>query len=228
MGGGAKSKDKKSAYWVLSRRKNIYNMGCKCLHAWSMRLVASTFICGPFLASIGPPCYDSRMSAAKPTVEIADEVVELTRILSPDEDNFALAVIEYGGNIRAAYISVYGEHTQATAKGRELMTRPHIAARIAELNGTLRESALISIESHMIELANIRDLAKVSGSLKVALAAERSRGEVAGFYVTRVQENLPQVPGVDRLNRLADRLITLQRNIVNQGAVDVPHQVVQV
>jgi len=167
------------------------------------------------------------MSQTQSTVEVADEVVELTRILSPEEDNFALAIIEYGGNVRAAYMSVYGEHPHATAKGKELMTRPHIAARIAELNGTVRESALISVESHMVELANIRDLAKATGSLKVALAAERSRGEVAGFYVTRVQENLPQVPGVDRLNRLADRLITLQRNIVNQGAVDVPHQVVQ-
>lgn len=227
MGGGAKSKKQKSAYWVLSRRKNIYNMGCKCLRIWSMRFVTLSMSPRPFLALFDPSCYDLRMSAAKPTVEVADEVVELTRILSPDEDNFALAIIEYGGNVKAAYMSVYGEHPQATAKGRELMTRPHVAARIAELNGTLRESALISVESHMIELANIRDLAKATGSLKVALAAERSRGEVAGFYVTRVQENLPQAPGVDRLNRLADRLITLQRNIVNQGAVDVPHQVVQ-
>lgn len=167
------------------------------------------------------------MNAAQSTVEVADEVVDLTRILSPDEDNFALAVVEYSGNVRAAYTSVYGEDRNATARGKALMALPHIAARIAELNGTVRESALISVESHLVELANIRDLAKATGSLKVALAAERSRGEVAGFYVTRVQENLPQAPGVDRLTRLADRLITLQRNIVNQGAVDVPHQVVQ-
>lgn len=167
------------------------------------------------------------MNAAQSTVEVADEVVDLTRILSPDEDNFALAVIEYGGNLRAAYVSVYGEHSHPTAKAKELLALPHIAARVAELNATVRESAIISAESHLVELANIRDLAKATGSLKVALAAERSRGEVAGFYVTRVQENLPQAPGVDRLTRLADRLITLQRNIVNQGAVDVPHQVVQ-
>jgi hypothetical protein len=167
------------------------------------------------------------MTMHRPTVETASEVVELTRILSPDEDNFALAVIEYGGNVKAAYVATFGEHPHATAKGRQLLNYPHIAARVAELNGTVRESALISIESHMVELANIRDLAKAMGSLKVALAAEESRGKVAGFYITRVEDNTPQNVGVDKLTRLADRLVTLQRNIVNQGATDVPHQIVQ-
>lgn len=113
--------------------------------------------------------------------------VELTRTLTTDEDNFALAVIEYGGNLRAAYVSVYGEHSHATGKAKALIARPEVSARIRELNGAVLDSHLISMESHLIELANIRDMAKTIGSLKVALSAEEARGKVAGFYVSKIE-----------------------------------------
>lgn len=102
--------------------------------------------------------------------------------LTKDEDSFALAVIEYGGNLRAAWIAVFGEHNTPTAKARDLLAVPRIAKRVQDLTVAIADSSLISLGSHMLELANIRDMAKFNGQLKVALEAEKSRGTVAGFY----------------------------------------------
>jgi hypothetical protein len=103
--------------------------------------------------------------------------------LTPAEDTFALGVIEYNGNIGAAYRAAYGSEAKyAIAKGKELLCRPEIAKRIAQLQELVNEQALISLGSHLGMLAEIRDQAIVTGELKVALNAEKSRGEVAGFY----------------------------------------------
>lgn len=103
--------------------------------------------------------------------------------LSQEEDTFALAVIEYGGNLGAAYRAAYGaEATLPMAKARELITRPEIAKRIQELTVLTEEHALVSLGSHVVKLAEIRDLAIDNKQFKVALDSERARGEVAGFY----------------------------------------------
>lgn len=104
--------------------------------------------------------------------------------LTLDEDTFCLAVIEYGGNLRKAFQEVYGvEVSQPTARARALIARPEIAVRIQDLGASVTEQSLISIGSHMVELAEIRDLSKAQGNVKTALDAEVQRGKVAGFYV---------------------------------------------
>jgi hypothetical protein len=117
---------------------------------------------------------------AAPVVAPVDVEVDIP--LSVDEDTFALAVIEYGGNLRAAWIAAFGEHSTPTAKAREMLAIPRIAKRVQALTVAIADSSLISLGSHMLELANIRDMAKFNGQLKVALEAEKSRGTVAGFY----------------------------------------------
>jgi len=104
--------------------------------------------------------------------------------LTDQEDTFALAVIECGGNLGAAYKQAFIDDECRTpmAKARELMCRPEIAKRIHQLQISLEEHAMVSVGSHLVKLAEIRDLAVQTDQLKVALAAERSRGEVAGFY----------------------------------------------
>lgn len=111
-----------------------------------------------------------------------DEPQEL-KPLSLEEDTFCLAVIEYGGNIKYAYESTYGVGaSNPTARARVMLARPEIAYRVRELTESITENALISLGSHLVELADIRDTAKMSGQLKTALDAEISRGKVAGFY----------------------------------------------
>jgi hypothetical protein len=114
------------------------------------------------------------------------EVVDVLPALTSMEDSFCLMVIEYGGNLPRAYRAVYGDVTAPLARARELMARPEVALRIKDLTESVHENALISLGSHLMELAEIRDLGKVTANLKVALAAERARGEVAGFYAGKV------------------------------------------
>ena len=103
--------------------------------------------------------------------------------LTQAEDTFALAIIECGGNISSAYKMTYGEDSPfPIARGKELLSKPQIALRIKEITDKISEASLISMGAHLYELADIRDLAKNSGQLKVALSAERARGEVVGLY----------------------------------------------
>lgn len=153
--------------------------------------------------------------------EVADKVC-----LSLQDDIFALAVVEYGGNLAAAYRAAFGEEVpMAAAKAREMMSRPEIAARVKELQESVREADLISMESHLIELANIRDLAKMMGAVKVALNAEEARGKVAGFYAGK-GEAPPPPPAQPRLEMLAERLMGLMKPSRQGEVVDVPvHEV---
>jgi hypothetical protein len=109
--------------------------------------------------------------------------LELPKLTS-DEDMFCLAVVEYGGNLKDAYKATFGNDVgNPAARARVLMTRPEIVLRVRELMTSVSEGALISLGSHLVELADIRDLAKATGQLKTALSAEEARGRVAGFYV---------------------------------------------
>jgi hypothetical protein len=104
--------------------------------------------------------------------------------LTQEEDTFALAVIECGGNLAAAYKqSIDPECRVAGAKARELMSRPEIAKRIHQLQIALEEHSMVSLGSHLGKLAEIRDLAISTDQLKTALGAEKARGEAAGFYM---------------------------------------------
>jgi hypothetical protein len=107
--------------------------------------------------------------------------------LSVDEDSFCLAIIEYSGNASAAYRSVFGDVTHAAAKANRLLSQPNIQLRIRALTESIQESSIFTMTSHLMELASIRDMAKLQGQLKVALQAERSRGEVSGLYKQQPQ-----------------------------------------
>lgn len=119
--------------------------------------------------------------------------------LTAEEDTFCLAVIECGGNLAAAYRLAFGSDTRTPViKAQELLARPEVAMRLKKLADATQEHAMISLGSHMLQLAEIRDLAKDVGQFKVALAAERSRGEAAGFYKQQAvqQPNTPLPPAV--------------------------------
>lgn len=103
--------------------------------------------------------------------------------LTVSEDTFALAMVEYGGNIKAAYRAAFGDDAHMpNARGRELLNKPAVALRIRALTESVHDAAMVSMGAHLHELAEIRDLAKVTGQLKVALSAEQTRGRVVGLY----------------------------------------------
>ena len=154
----------------------------------------------------------------------------LTPTLSPGEERFILTYVENGGNARAAYLMSFGETDTPIARAYSLLARPEIAGRINELMNVLDMQHMLSLQGHMQELAEIRDTAKVQGSLKVALAAEVKRGEAAGLYVGKtgaavVVHNNPPPSSPDRLSRLAERLVSLNQR--PESVVDVQARVVE-
>jgi len=128
-------------------------------------------------------------------------------LLSVEEEEFVLAVVERGGNIGQAYRDVFtGSHVSATARAQDILRRPAVARRLAELRGTLHEAQLITLESHLVELADIRDIAKAMGQIKIALEAEKSRGTVIGLYQAKGENT--QIPKtVSHLEKLAERVM---------------------
>lgn len=111
--------------------------------------------------------------------------------LTAEQDAFALAIIEYNGNLKAAYLAVFGENAPSPlANARMLSTNPSVVARVRALLFAAEEQDLISRSAHLAELAEIRDMAKKMGAPKVALEAERSRGEVVGFYKGKNDESI--------------------------------------
>jgi hypothetical protein len=124
-----------------------------------------------------------------------NQIVELPA-LSPELDTFALAVIEYGGNLGAAYRAAFPEDKTPipVSRARELITRAEVAKRIQELTVATEEHALISLGSHLVKLAEIRDNAADNKQFKVALDAEKTRGEAAGFYAGKGAPKAPTGP----------------------------------
>lgn len=103
--------------------------------------------------------------------------------LTLDEETFALAIIESSGNIAAAYKMTFGVESKfPLARGKELLTKPAIALKIKQITEAVQEASLISVGAHLDQLATIRDLSIVTGQLKTAYMAERSRGEAVGIY----------------------------------------------
>jgi len=103
--------------------------------------------------------------------------------LTRDEETFALAIIECAGNIAAAYRMAFpDEHDMPLARGKALLCKPAIALKIRSITEAVQDASLISVGAHLDQLAKIRDLSIVTGQLKTAFMAERSRGEAVGIY----------------------------------------------
>lgn len=121
---------------------------------------------------------------------VPENAVQTLPPLSAEEDNFCLGIIEYGGNVGAAYRAAFGKKvSNPAAKGRELINRPEIALRIKKLAEATEEHALISLGSHFMQLARIRDLSIKQGDMKTGLQAEVKRGELAGYYKKQEEAN---------------------------------------
>ncbi len=119
--------------------------------------------------------------------DIAEIPVESLVPLTADEDTFCMCVIEYGGNLGAAYRAAFGKKVATPVqRAQELINRPEVALRIKHLAEATQEHALISLGSHLLQLAVLRDKSVKIGDMRTALASEVKRGEVAGFYKDKV------------------------------------------
>ena len=114
---------------------------------------------------------------------VVENIAQMYPPLTQDEETFALAVVECGGNISAAYKMVFGpEAPFPLARGKELLCLPAIALKIRAITEAVEEASLVSVGAHLDQLAKIRDLAVARGEIKTAYLSERARGEAVGIY----------------------------------------------
>jgi hypothetical protein len=108
-------------------------------------------------------------------------------------ENFALGVVAFSGNLRAAYVSatnVDPRFPRLTVLANEMIARPDVAYRIRELQEARSGTMHFTEDMHLYELAHIRDSALSAGNHMAALMAEKSRGEVAGMYKARIESTV--------------------------------------
>lgn len=109
--------------------------------------------------------------------------------LTQKQEAFCLVYIETG-NASEAYRRAYDvkkDTKEATINrtAKEIIDKPNIAARIAELRAPVIKRAQLSLESHLKELETLRELAKQDCKWNSAIQAEVSRGKASGLYVER-------------------------------------------
>lgn len=130
------------------------------------------------------------------------------------EDNHCLQfakLVAEGMTQRAAFVAVVPAAAAWTAntvgvRANAKMKDPRVIAAIAEFQKATRaaiiEGGTINLESHLAELAALRDKAARAGDFSSAVRAEERRGMVAGFYVERKQVAVAQtITHVDRALR---------------------------
>jgi phage terminase small subunit len=106
----------------------------------------------------------------------------------------------------AARMAGYGDGTASWAASRFLNGRdyPHILVRIAEIKEELSRKYEVTFDSHIRQLAKIRDMALEKGNYTAAVAAEKSRGQAGGLYVSRSEILVGKIDQMSRDEVLAE------------------------
>lgn len=116
--------------------------------------------------------------------------------LTAKQEKFCLAYMETG-NASEAYRQAYnaGKMKAETIKreAQVLLNNHTITTRLEALKKPILEKAQITFESHLEELAQLRDLAKEAKQYAPAIAAETSRGRASGYYVEKSQVTVDNI-----------------------------------
>ena len=96
---------------------------------------------------------------------------------------------------------------QAASELRNPKIYPLVAALINELRQHPKEKYGINFQSHLQEMARLREEARKAKQMSAAINAEKNRGQVGGLYVDR-QVNINANLELDKLSpkELQDRL----------------------
>lgn len=114
--------------------------------------------------------------------------------LTAKQEAFCVAYLKCG-NASDAYRQSYDASGMKAEtihrKAKDLLDNGKIAARLQELRAPAVTEAQMTLEAHLNALAAIRDAAVLVGQYGPAVAAERSRGQSAGFYQNRSRDAEP-------------------------------------
>ena len=110
--------------------------------------------------------------------------------LTQKQENFCLAYIETG-NASEAYRRAYNARGMKSEtvnnKAYALLKKGEIGARLEELRSPVIKNAQVTLEQHLKDLEELRELAKEFGKYGPAIQAEIARGKASGLYVERSQ-----------------------------------------
>jgi phage terminase small subunit len=113
--------------------------------------------------------------------------------LTPKQEKFCLEFIQCG-NAAEAYRRAYNTERMKPesiwVNSSKLMADANVAQRVAELRNQAAQKAMVTLESHLADLARLRDLAEEDGQFSAAITAEISRGKAVGLYTERLKQEV--------------------------------------
>lgn len=103
---------------------------------------------------------------------------------TPKQRELALQLFA-GKSQKEAYQIAYGGKQPTNAS--KYCNQAIVLAALTELRADIAVEAILTLESHMEELAKLRDAAAADGKWQAAISAEISRGKAAGLYTEKVE-----------------------------------------
>jgi hypothetical protein len=145
---------------------------------------------------------------------------------SPDDNDFRRKYFF------AEQYLITGNRLEASARvGEDLFEDFQTQEIIKEMQQTIKDRGLVTLDGHLEELALLRDLAKKDGKWSVALNAEIARGKVGGLYIERSTLNISDLTNassselrnqMEELARLIDRETNRTAALEDRRIIDNP------
>ena len=152
--------------------------------------------------------------------------------ITPRQEEFARLVatsmLTYTEAARRA-----GYTKQPDQAGFRLMSSkysPKVVARVVQIKEELSERYDVTFENHVQKMAEIRDAALDKGNFTAAVAAEKSRGQVAGLYISRQEimvgkiDQMSREEVMDEIRRIQTEFPTLLGQDTATSMIDVTPQ----
>jgi len=134
---------------------------------------------------------------------------------------------------RDAAIAAGFSPKSAHARAHELThpdISPHVCKAIREFQAELDKRYAVNYGRHLKDLQRIRDEALENGAYSAAVAAEKSRGQTGGLYVTKTEVRHGSIDQMDREQveaALAELKNQYESAVVTVAREDSPEQIAE-
>lgn len=127
--------------------------------------------------------------------------------ITPKQEKFARLVA--GGDLTYVEACIRAGFSKKSAKNyaKFLMNPKHfprVVDRVRQIKEELAIRTDVTFENHVAKMAEIRDAALEKGNFTAAVAAEKSRGQAAGLYVSRSEILVGKIDQMSRDEVLAE------------------------
>lgn len=122
------------------------------------------------------------------TRPVSDKRPGKPRFFSSQREQFCRLIAFRGYHPTEAYREAYeseGSDDTVRVEASKLRNDPEISQRILQLQKPVIDRGVITLETHLSKLAELRDDAHQNGEFSPAIQAESLRGKVAGFHVEK-------------------------------------------